>query len=118
MLSSSSLRPSVMQLNLKDRSSLFAAYISSFTDGGIFINTSREYALGDELYVLLTLPEDPQRHAIAGIVAWITPTNAQSGRSHGVGIRFPADQRGVEVKNKIEALLGPLLLSERVNQTI
>jgi type IV pilus assembly protein PilZ len=107
-----------MQLNLKDRSSLFAAYISSFTDGGIFINTSREYALGDELYVLLTLPEDPQRHAIAGIVAWITPANSQSGRSQGVGIRFPADQRGVGVKNKIEALLGPLLLSERVNQTL
>ncbi len=118
VLSSSSLRPSVMQLNLKDRNHLFDVYISSFADGGIFMRTSREYALGDELYVLLTLPEDPQRYAIAGIVAWLTPTNAQSGRSQGVGIRFPADQRGVDVKRKIELLLGPLLMSERVNQTI
>jgi type IV pilus assembly protein PilZ len=107
-----------MQLNLKDRSHLFDVYISSFTDGGIFMRTSREYALGDELYVLLTLPEDPQRYAIAGIVAWITPTNAQSGRSQGVGIRFPPDQRGVDVKRKIELLLGPLLISDRVNQTL
>ena len=118
VLSASSLRPSVMQLSLKDRSALFAAYISTFTDGGIFIHTSREYALGDELYVLLTLPEDPQRHAIAGIVAWVTPPNAPAGRSQGVGIRFPSDQRGANVKRKIEDMLGPLLMSERTNQTI
>jgi len=118
VLSASSLRPSVMQLNLKDRSSVFAAYITAFTDGGIFIHTSREYSLGDELYVLLTLPEDPQRHAIAGIVAWITPPTAQGGRSQGVGIRFPADQRGADVKRKIEELLGTLLTADRPNQTI
>jgi len=107
-----------MQLHLKDRSAVFAAYISSFSDGGVFIQTSRDYALGDELYVLLTLPEDPQRHAIAGIVAWITPPNAPTGRPQGVGIRFPADQRGVDVKRKIEDMLGPLLMSERGNHTI
>lgn len=107
-----------MQLNLKDRAALHAAYISAFKDGGIFIHTSREYALGDELYVLLTLPEDPQRHAIAGLVAWITPPNTQSGRAQGVGIRFPADQRATEVKRKIEELLEPLLSSDRANQTI
>ncbi len=112
------MRPSVMQLTLKDRSALYAAYIPAFKDGGIFSNTSREYALGDELYVLLTLPDDPQRHAIAGIVAWITPANAQSGRAQGVGIRFPSDQSAAAVKGKIETMLGPLLLSERPNQTI
>lgn len=118
VLTNSTLRPSVMQLTLKDRAALFAAYIPSFTDGGIFSVTSRDYALGDELYVLLSLPDDPQRHAIAGIVAWITPANAQSGRSQGVGIKFPSDQSAEPVKRKIEALLGPLLLSDRPSQTI
>lgn len=117
-LGNSTLRPSVMQLTLKDRAALFAAYIASFTDGGIFSVTSREYALGDELYVLLSLPDDPQRHAIAGIVAWITPANAQSGRSQGVGIEFPSDQSAAPVKRKIEALLGSLLMSDRPSQTI
>jgi type IV pilus assembly protein PilZ len=107
-----------MQLTIKDRGALHAAYISSFKDGGLFSVTSRDYSLGDELYVLLTLPGDPQRYAIAGIVAWITPPNAQHGRSPGVGIRFPADQSAALVKGKIEALLGDLLLSDRRNQTI
>ena len=107
-----------MQLTLKDRTALSAAYIPAFKDGGIFSMTSREYALGDELYVLLTLPDDPQRYAIAGIVAWITPANTPSGRAQGVGVRFPSDANSAAVKHKIEALLGPLLLSERPNQTM
>ena len=118
VLSTSVLRPSVMQLTLKDRAALYGAYISAFKDGGIFSVTSREYDLGDELYVLLTLPDDPQRYAIAGIVAWITPANTQSGRAQGVGIRFPSDANSANVKRKIEALLGPMLLSERPNQTL
>jgi len=118
VLSTSVLRPSVMQLTLKDRAALYGAYISAFTEGGIFSVTSREYDLGDELYVLLTLPDDPQRYAIAGIVAWITPANSQSGRAQGVGIRFPNDANSASVKRKIEALLGPMLLSERPTQTL
>ena len=118
VLSTSVMRPSVMQLTLKDQAALYAAYIPAFKDGGIFSMTSREYALGDELYVLLTLPGDPKRYAIAGIVAWITPANTASGRAQGVGIRFPIDANSADVKRKIEALLGPLLLSERPNQTM
>lgn len=118
VLNTSVLRPSVMQLTLKDRAAVLAAYIPAFKDGGIFSMTSREYSLGDELYVLLTLPEDPQRYAIAGIVAWITPANTQSGRPQGVGIRFPNDANSANVKRTIEALLGPARTSDRPNQTI
>jgi type IV pilus assembly protein PilZ len=119
VLSTSVMRPSVMQLTLKDRAALHAAYIPAFKEGGIFSMTSREYGLGDELYVLLTLPEDTQRYAIAGIVAWITPANnTQSGRGQGVGIRFPNDANAASVKRKIEALLGPARVSDRPNQTI
>jgi type IV pilus assembly protein PilZ len=107
-----------MQLTLKDRAALHAAYISSFKDGGLFSVTSREYSLGDELYVLLSLPDDPQRYAIAGIVAWVTPANSQNGRSQGVGIRFPADANALAIKGKIEGILGELLVSDRRNQTI
>ena len=107
-----------MQLNIKDVPGLCNAYIPMFTDGGIFLQTSRSYALGDELYVLLTLPNDPQRHAIAGLVAWVTPPGPPAGRVQGVGIRFPADQRAAAVKIKIEALLGDLLTSGRPTHTL
>ena len=59
-------RPSVIQLAIKEKGALYAAYIPLFAEGGIFIPTSREYRLGDDVYVLLTLPDDPQRYPVAG----------------------------------------------------
>jgi type IV pilus assembly protein PilZ len=72
-------RPSVIQLSIKEKAALYAAYIPAFADGGVFIPTSREYALGDDVYVLLSLPDDPQRYPVAGKVAWVTPAKAAGG---------------------------------------
>lgn len=111
-------RPSVIQLSIKEKAALYAAYIPLFSDGGIFIPSSRDYRLGDDVYVLLTLPDDPQRYPVAGKVAWVTPPKAAAGRTQGVGIRFPADEKSRQLKQKIEEILGAALGSERPTQTI
>ncbi len=111
-------RPSVIQLAIKEKAALYAAYISAFTDGGIFIPSSKDYKLGDDVYVLITLPEDPQRYPVAGKVCWVTPAKAAGNRTQGIGIRFPADEKSKLLKIKIEQLLGAHLGSERPTQTI
>ena len=111
-------RPSVIQLAIKEKSALYAAYIPLFAEGGIFIPTSREYKLGDDVYVLLSLPEDPQRYPIAGKVAWVTPAKAAASRTQGVGIQFPSDEKSRLLKLKIEEILGAHLASDRPTQTI
>src|SRR5665811_348127 len=111
-------RPSVIQLAIKEKSALYAAYIPLFTEGGIFIPTAREYELGDDVYVLLSLPDDPQRYPIAGKVAWVTPARAAANRTQGVGVRFPADEKSRVLKIKIEQILGAHLASDRPTQTI
>ena len=111
-------RPSVIQLAIKEKSALYAAYIPLFTEGGIFIPTTREYALGDDVYVLLSLPEDAQRYPIAGKVAWVTPPKAANNRTQGVGILFPKDEKSRLLKLKIEEILGAHLASDRPTQTI
>jgi type IV pilus assembly protein PilZ len=111
-------RPSVIQLAIKEKAALYAAYIPMFTEGGIFIPTNREYKLGDDVYVLLSLPEDPQRYPVAGKVAWVTPARAAGNRTQGVGIRFPADEKSKLLKLKIEEALGAHLASERPTQTL
>ena len=89
-MSAATPRPSVIQLSIKEKAALYAAYIPAFNDGGIFIPTTRDYALGDDVYVLLSLPDDPQRYPVAGKVAWITPERAAGGRTQGVGVLSPA----------------------------
>ena len=111
-------RPSVMQLAIKEKAALYAAYIPLFADGGIFVPTTRDYRLGDDVYVLLTLPDDPQRYPVAGRVAWVTPERASGNRTQGVGIQFPKDPKSVELKVKIEQILGTALSSEKPTQTV
>ena len=111
-------RPSVIQLAIKEKAALYAAYIPLFSEGGIFIPTARDYKLGDDIYVLLSLPEDPQRYPVAGKVAWVTPAKAAGNRTQGVGIQFPKDEKSKLLKIKIEEILGALVGSERPTQTI
>ncbi|MEO7241294.1 MAG: PilZ domain-containing protein [Variovorax sp.] len=111
-------RPSVVQLALREKSALYAAYIPLFAEGGIFVPTQRDYELGDDVYVLLTLPEDTQRYPVAGRVAWISPERSTGSRVQGVGVRFPGDEKSRMLKQKIEHFLGAALNSDRPTQTI
>lgn len=111
-------RPTVIQLSIKEKAALYAAYIPWFAEGGIFVPSNREYRLGMDVYVLLTLPDDSQRYPIAGKVAWITPMGAASPRTQGIGIRFPADDKALQLKTRIEEILGARLASDRATQTL
>jgi type IV pilus assembly protein PilZ len=111
-------RPSVIQLVFREKGALYAAYISVFTEGGLFVPTTREYNLGEDIYLLLSLPDDPQRFPVAGKVAWLTPPNASGGRTQGVGVRFPNDEKSRQLKVKIEEVLGTSISSSKPTQTL
>jgi type IV pilus assembly protein PilZ len=111
-------RPSVIQLVFREKGALYAAYVPILLDGGLFVPTTREYKLGEDIYLLLSLPDDPQRYPVAGKVAWITPANASGGRTQGVGVRFPSDEKTRLLKLKIEETLGTQLQSAKPTQTI
>ncbi|MDR0276182.1 MAG: PilZ domain-containing protein [Burkholderiaceae bacterium] len=111
-------RPSVIQLAIKEKAALYGAYIQMFTDGGIFVPSTKEHRLGDDVYVLLSLPSDPQRYPLAGKVAWINPAGASTNRIQGIGVRFPSDEKGRVLKEKIEHMLGATLNSDRPTQTV
>ncbi len=116
--SGAAARPSVVQLAIKEKTALYTAYIPLFKEGGVFIPTTREYQLGADVYVLLTLPEDTQRYPVAGKVAWVTPARAAGNRTQGVGVRFPNDEKSRLLKLKIEEILGTHLASNQPTQTI
>jgi type IV pilus assembly protein PilZ len=114
----SAARPSVIQLVFREKSALYAAYMPVIADGGLFVPTTREYRLGEDVYLLLSLPDDNQRYPVAGKVVWITPANASGGRTQGVGVRFPNDDKTRALKIKIEEVLGTQVASSKPTQTI
>jgi type IV pilus assembly protein PilZ len=111
-------RPAVIQLVFKEKGALYAAYIPSLREGGVFVPTSRDYRLGDDIYLLLRLPDDPQRYPVAGKVAWLTPANASGGRTQGVGVCFPVDEKSRVLRMRIEQTLGTAISSSKPTQTI
>jgi|Transcript_1423 type IV pilus assembly protein PilZ len=114
----SGARPSVIQLVFREKSALYAAYIPAFTDGGLFVPTTRDYKLGEDVYLLLALPDDNQRYPVAGKVAWLTPANASAGRTQGVGVRFPGDEKTRLIRLRIEEILGTAVSSSKPTQTL
>ena len=111
-------RPSVIQLVFREKGALYAAYMPVFSDGGLFVPTTRDYKLGEDIYLLLALPEDNQRYPVAGKVAWLTPANASGGRTQGVGVRFPGDEKTRLIRVRIEEILGTAVSSSKPTQTL
>ena len=67
--------------------------------------TIKRSALGDEVFLLLSLPETSEKLPVPGKVVWITPVGAQGNRTAGVGVQFTEGGDGEAVRSKIEALL-------------
>lgn len=111
-------RPSVLSLNINSKSALYAAYMPQLKRGGIFIPTTRPYVIGDEVFMLLTLMDEPGKLPIAGQVVWVTPVGAQGNKTQGIGVQFSDDESGVTAKRKIEQLLGAHLGSTRPTHTL
>ncbi|HUH90517.1 MAG TPA: PilZ domain-containing protein, partial [Lysobacter sp.] len=102
-------RQGIVSLSVKDKASLYNAYMPYIKHGGIFVSTPKRYFLGDEVFLLLTLPESGERLPVAGKVIWVTPAGAQGNRPAGIGIQFGEGAEGETVKGKIEALLAGTL---------
>jgi type IV pilus assembly protein PilZ len=111
-------RPSVLSLNINSKSALYAAYMPFLANGGIFVPTPKKYALGDEVFMLLQLMDDPARHPVAASVVWVTPHGAQGGRTEGIGVQFSADEAGKSLRSRIETILAGLLGSSRPTHTL
>lgn len=111
-------RPAVLSLNINSKSALYAAYMPFLVNGGIFVPTPRAYKLGDEVFLLLQLMDDPTKHPVAGAVVWITPQGAQGGKTQGIGVQFSSDEAGAGLRHRIEQILAGNLGSNRPTHTI
>jgi type IV pilus assembly protein PilZ len=110
-------RQGILSLTIKDKSALYAAYMPFIKGGGLFIPTKKEYRIGEEVFMLLSLMEDQEKLPVAGKIVWITPVGAQGNRAAGIGVQFSSQDDGA-ARNKIEGYLAGALESERPTHTM
>jgi type IV pilus assembly protein PilZ len=116
--SKNSHRQGIMSLAIKDKGSLYSAYMSYINGGGIFIPTNKSYRLGEEVFILLSLMEETEKMPVVGKVVWINPPGGGNGHAiAGIGVQF-TDNDGQAVRNKIETYLAGTSQSERMTHTM
>ena len=111
-------RPAVLSLSIKEKAALYAAFMPFVKNGGIFVPTNRPYHLGDDVYLILTLLDDPTKIPVAGKVVWISPSGGGAAKTPGIGVQFPADESGFSARKRIEDALGAALRSARPTHTL
>jgi len=111
------LKPGVLSLAIKEKVALYAAYMPFLTGGGLFIPTNKSYKMGEEVFMLLSLLDDPIKLKVVGNVVWIT-TSSQGNKPQGIGVQFNDKSGGLEARNKIEGLLAGVLKSTRPTNTM
>ena len=110
-------RQDILSLTIRDKSALYASYMPFVKNGGLFIPTAKDYKLGDEVFMLLTLTDSKDKLPVAGKVVWITPKGAQGNKTAGIGVQFSELDKGA-TKSKIEKSLAGALKSDRPTHTM
>jgi type IV pilus assembly protein PilZ len=109
-------RNGILSLTIKDKAVLYSAYMPYLEYGGLFVPTNKAYNIGDEVFMLLSLMDEPEKIPIAGKVVWVTPKGAQGNRTAGIGVQF--SEQDANANSKIENHLAGSLDSDRPTHTM
>lgn len=107
----------ILNYAIKEKAALYAAFMPFIKNGGLFIPKDGQYKLGDEVFLLLTLMDEPAKLPVAGKVVWVTPQGSQGSRQAGIGIQFSEQDNG-QTRRKIEGFLGGALSADRPTHTM
>ena len=107
----------MLSVHLKDKNALYAAYMPFLENGGLFIPSMDQYELGEDVFVLLSLLDDPEKMPVAGRIVWITPQGAVGNRTPGIGIQFNG-QDGGRLRARIETIMAGALERDKPTHTL
>lgn len=117
-LADTAQRPGVFTLVIRSKAALYAAWMPLLKGGGIFLPSNRGHALGEEVLILLTLLDEPNKIPLQGSVAWINPAHGTGNRPQGIGVQIQDSEAGRELRKKVEGLLAGALQSSRPTHTM
>lgn len=106
----------ILALSIRELAVLYSSYMPLLEHGGLFIPTPKAYAMGEQVFMLLSLMEEAQPMPLTGTVVWITPAAAEGNRAQGIGVHFNA--RDNPAKPKIEQYLAGISANGRVTHTL
>ncbi len=94
----------IIPLRFKSEAQLYKSYMPWLKNGGLFIPTTKRFEMGQEVLMMVVLPESREKLPAAGVVSWVCPKDATGHNKPGVGLEFN-DQAGASLRQRIEGML-------------
>lgn len=95
----------ILKFNITDEKMLFACYMPFVRGCGIFIPSKNAHKIGDEAFLLLTLPDGKSNFSVAAKVVWINPQQKLGRRVPGIGLQIQG-RNAEKMRETIEEILG------------
>ncbi len=95
----------ILQLNLKEESSLYTCYMPFVKGCGLFFPGISGHKIGDEVFLLVRLPGVEERFSAAAKVVWINPPQKLGKRLPGTGFQV-LGRDADRMRHTIEEILG------------
>jgi len=108
----------MLNLTIPDKPELYRSYMSFLQHGGLFAPTTDTFEMGEELLLIVNLPEFNEAKYLRTTVVWINTATTSNGQPQGIGLAFGKDEDSITVKQSIEDILPGLMLSERTTYTL
>lgn len=105
----------ILSLKLKDQQSIYASYMPYVKGGGLFLETTKPHALGDDVFVLVEFMDQSEPIPVAAKVVWLAPSGSSVYRP-GIGVQLGEDNR--ELMNRIETQISELFKSPKPTLTM
>lgn len=106
----------LLQLDIQNKVVLHSHYMPFIKNGGIFIQSEREFQFEQRVVMLLRFLDKGKKLPISGKVVWISPKSGRgSSVSPGVGLQFAGDNRK-DIQKAIESYLGDLAKRPALHQ--
>ncbi|MEE9448135.1 MAG: PilZ domain-containing protein [Arenicellales bacterium] len=110
-------KATVIPLRFKNLDQVYKSFMPFFKNGGLFIPTSKAYVMGQEIFMIIQLPDSDEKIQTKGVVSWVTPADARGHNKQGVGVEF-SDGVGIALRHRIDGLLADKADSQQPTYTL
>lgn len=110
-------RGGILTCHIENTGVLYASYLSFVDNGALFVPSKSVQQLGDEVFIVITLPNSSERMPMNGKVVWVNH-KAQANRPAGFAVQIGKDVTGQRIKNEVERLLAGKIDSQQMTYTM
>lgn len=107
----------IITCTIADTQTLYQSYLPFVNGGGIFVPSTRQHKLGEDVFVAFTLPGSSERFPLNGKIVWINHKSTIT-KPAGFAMQFGSDPNSVRIRNEVERILAGQLESTNPTYTI